>query len=890
MPEEDGRDVLRDTAEARLKAGLAMDLAEVADTDPRRLVHELQVHQIELKMQNNELNQARAELEAALRGYTDLYDFAPVGYLTLAVDGWIAKINLTGATLLGVERQNLLKKHFTTFVIPEDQDRWHLHFVGVNSYGEQGRAELALRRGDGTVFHAQVDCMPSPLAAGHNAPAGVRMVLTDISERKRAGEELRIAAIAFESQEGMIITDPKGVIVRTNQAFTRLTGYSAQEAVGQTIALLRSGRHDKVFFQRIWQVLMATGYWQGEIWNRRKDGKIYADWLTISAVTAPEGATTHYIGTFSEITRNKEAEAEIHRLAYYDPLTQLPNRRLLHDRIAQALAGSSRSRNHGALLFLDLDNFKNLNDTRGHDVGDQWLVETARRIQASVRVGDTVARLGGDEFVVMLEELSTEPQEAAVQAGLVGEKIREALARPYGLDGREFHCTASLGATLFGDGEASVDMLLRHADMALYKAKNAGCNTLRFFDPAMQIALDAHSALEADLWLAVERREFLLHYQPKVELTSGQVVGAEALIRWDHPSLGMVAPGDFIPLAEETGLILPIGEWVIETACRQLKSLQEEGFSDLALSVNLSARQFQQEDLVDLVTRALRENDLQAQYLELEITESAVTRDPYQTIDILRRLKEIGVRVSLDDFGTGYSSLNYLKRFPIDALKIDQSFVRDITSDPESAAIARTVISLSHSLKHKVIAEGVETEAQLAFLQRHHCDQIQGYHFSRPLPIDEFAHLLRSGKTLKLGKDSAGDAARTLLLLDDEADVLVALHRLLMRDGYRILTTTSAAEAFELLALNEVQVIVADQVMPEISGTQFLSRVVGIYPDTMRLVLSGHSDLYAVTDAINHGIIYKFLTKPLDNDLLREHIREAFMFYESRRDRKGLVP
>jgi len=362
------------------------------------------------------------------------------------------------------------------------------------------------------------------------------------------------------------------------------------------------------------------------------------------------------------------------------------------------------------------------------------------------------------------------------------------------------------------------------------------------------------------------------------------VIGAEALIRWRHPLTGMIAPGDFIPLAEETGLIVQIGEWVIETACSQIKAWQNAGLAEVSVSVNLSGRQFQQENLVRVVKQALKLNGVAAQYLELEVTESAVMQNPERTITILRELKEIGVKISLDDFGTGYSSLNYLKRFPIDTLKIDRSFVRDITTNPEDAAITNAVISLAHSLKHRVIAEGVESEAQLAFLRRNQCDQIQGFYFSRPLPPEDFAEMLRTGRTLNLGETSQDEKKRTLLIVDDEPNILSALQRLLRRDGYRVLTAGSAAEGFELLALNEVQVIISDQRMPHMNGTEFLSRVKEMYPDTIRLVLSGYTDLKSITDAINHGAIYKFLTKPWDDDALRERIHDAFIFHKSKRD------
>ena len=444
-----------------------------------------------------------------------------------------------------------------------------------------------------------------------------------------------------------------------------------------------------------------------------------------------------------EITQNKEAEAEIHRLAYYDSLTHLPNRRLLHDRMGQAMAAGKRSGRFGALLFLDLDNFQVLNDTRGHAAGDQLLIDTARRIQAQVREGDTVARLGGDEFVIMLEDLSTEAQEAAIEAGLVGEKIRESLARPYDLGGRLFHGGASLGATLFRGHEESVEALLKYADMAMYKAKSAGRNALRFFDPAMQVALEERSALEADLRLALERGELQLYYQPQMD-DSRRITGAEALLRWQHPQRGMVSPLDFISLAEDTGLIMPIGLWVLETACALIKTWSLEGATgDLRLAVNVSARQFRQPDFAEQVMEVLARSGAEPTRLKIELTESIVIDDVDEVISRMQTLKALGIGFSMDDFGTGFSSLSYLKRLPLDQLKIDRAFVSDLASDPNDGVIARTIITMGKTLGLDVIAEGVETEDQLACLRTFGCQAFQGYLFSRPLPLGAFEEMLR---------------------------------------------------------------------------------------------------------------------------------------------------
>lgn len=574
-----------------------------------------------------------------------------------------------------------------------------------------------------------------------NSIVGGIAIVRDITESKRAEEMLRINAIAFETQLAMIVTTPGFIILRVNRAFTRLTGYSTDELIGKTPRLLRSGRHDKAFFQSIRKTLLETGNWQGEIWNRRKNGMIDAEWVTVSAVTTPDGGITHYVGTFSDITENKDAIAEIHRLAYYDPLTHLPNRRLLQDRLGQELNASTRNGMHGAILFLDLDNFKALNDTRGHNAGDQLLIEVARRLRSEVRDSDIVGRLGGDEFVVLLESLSAETDEAAMQAKQVGEKLLDALSRPYIFDEYEFHCSTSIGIRLFREQE-TVDELLRHADLAMYQAKTAGRNTLRFFDPAMQTMVTARVEMEKDLRNALEQNQFMLYYQSQVS-HNRQIVGAEVLLCWQHPHRGLVLPQEFIQLAEKTSLILPIGQWVLESACYQLKIWQNNSNTrNLPLAVNVSARQFRHPDFVAQVQQAINRNEIKPDLLKLELTESLVLDNITDTIHKMHQLRGIGVRFSLDDFGTGYSSFSYLTQLPFDQLKIDRSFVSNIGVKSRDTIIVQTIIGMASNLGIEVIAEGVETEAQYAFLEQHGCPAYQGYLFSRPVPIKKFEKLV----------------------------------------------------------------------------------------------------------------------------------------------------
>lgn len=559
-------------------------------------------------------------------------------------------------------------------------------------------------------------------------------------------ERLKLASSVFASAaEGIIITDPNGTILEVNKAFVAITGYTRKEIIGKNPRILQSGRQDAKFYAQMWKSLKDTGRWQGEIWNRRKNGEIYPEWLTISACTeqkGPEKRVTHYVAVFTDITQRKKSEERILRLAFLDPLTNLPNRRLFMKRLQRILAMRDRDFGFAALLFIDLDNFKTLNDTKGHQVGDLFLVEVAQRLQSSVRKGDMVARLGGDEFVVMLEGLGTEPDRAANVAELVGEKIRHALNQPYRLNDFEFDTSCSIGITLFRPG-VGADEVLKQADTAMYQAKAAGRNALRFFDPAMQAELEARTALEADLRKALDKQEFVLLFQPQVD-ADGRLLGAEVLLRWNHPKRGMVPPAEFIPLAEETGLIVPIGQWVLASACAQLKAWEARPESrHLTLAVNVSARQFAAGNFVDHVESVIARSSIDPSRLKLEITESLLLRNADDTIHTLRQLSALGVRLSIDDFGTGYSSLQYLKRLPLEQIKIDRSFVRDLTTDRNDQVIVRAIIAMAKNLELDVVAEGVENEEQKQFLIAAGCRCFQGYLFGKPVPLAQFQELFK---------------------------------------------------------------------------------------------------------------------------------------------------
>jgi len=578
---------------------------------------------------------------------------------------------------------------------------------------------------------------PKDIAGMAHAFNSMMMVL---EEREAA---LSVAAIAFEIEEGMIVTDRNEVIIRVNRVFTKLTGYSAEEAIGKTLSIFKFDSQDAEFYQHMRESLHRDNYWQGEIWNRRKNDEIYPEWLTITAVVGTDGEITNYVCAFSDITERKEAEEKICALVFYDPLTQLPNRRFLLDRLQQALALSTRNDRQGALLFIDLDNFKSINDTQGHAVGDLLLIEVANRLQGCIRKGDTTARLGGDEFVVLLEDLDEDEQVAAAQAETVGEKIREIIGQSYLINGHEHHSAASIGITLFCGPVRTMEEMLKQADVALYQAKADGRNAVRFFDPAMQTAVSARVALESDLRRAVsEQEQFLLYYQPQVDST-GRMIGAEALVRWRHPERGMVSPAEFIPLAEESGLILPLGHWVLTTACQQLAAwAAQPETAHLTVAVNVSAKQFHLPTFVEEVLALVDYFGVNPAKLKLEITESLLLDNVDDIIAKMTALKACGINFSMDDFGTGYSSLSYLKRLPLYQLKIDQSFVRDVLTDPNDAAIAKIIVSLAQSMNLAVIAEGVETEAQREFLELNGCHAFQGYLFSKPVPAKEFEQLI----------------------------------------------------------------------------------------------------------------------------------------------------
>jgi len=607
--------------------------------------------------------------------------------------------------------------------------------AGISADGAPRQLEYTLEL-PGGVHH--FDASISQLTGGDTAPAGFIMLVRDITERVRYEERMREAMVVFKaSSQGIMTTDAHGVIRSVNPAFCAITGYAVDEVIGQKSSMFKSGQHDAAFFEDMWARLIETGAWEGEIWNRRKSGQIYPQWLTITAVRDAAGKVTEYVSLFSDITERKHQEEAIWHQANFDSLTGLANRSLLQDRLERALAHARRHGSKVGLIFLDLDGFKWINDSLGHDVGDELLVDVAQRLNACVRDEDTVARLGGDEFTVVVHDLQD-----VEDLRSISEKLVTVLRDPFTLGSARHHISGSVGITVFPDDGGDVQTLLRNADIAMYKAKQAGKNRAQFYAHHMQADALARMQLEADLRVAIEEQAFVLHYQPIVDAGSGQLVGAEALIRWQHPQRGMVAPLEFIPVAEDCGLIVAIGEWALREAVRQSRHWRDAGHPALRLAVNVSGVQFREPGLLDLVRALLPESAGECGHLMLEITESVLMDGSEEAETRMREINAHGLGYSLDDFGTGFSSLSYLKRFPVDIVKIDRSFVRDCPDDRSDASLVEAIINMAHSLDLRVTAEGVETVEQRDFLRALGCDYLQGYLLGKPGPAHEFEAMM----------------------------------------------------------------------------------------------------------------------------------------------------
>jgi diguanylate cyclase (GGDEF)-like protein/PAS domain S-box-containing protein len=546
------------------------------------------------------------------------------------------------------------------------------------------------------------------------------------------------------TSDGIVLTDLQGNIVDVNPAFCEITGYSRADLLGRNPRLMKSDRHDAEFYRRMWHALAHDGRWQGEVWDRRRNGELYAKWLTIDTVRDERGKPTHYVGVFATLGAARRKEAELERALHADPLTGLVNRLLFRDRLRQAMLHGRRAGQKAAVLYLDLDGFKALNDQYGHAFGDRLLGAVAERLRAGLRATDTAAREAGDEFLFLLPDSGS-----ASDAGIAARKLLDLLAEPFQLEPHpDVRVSASIGIVMFPDDADDIDELLAHAEAAMHRAKGAGRSRYHFYSRSLQARASQELELEAELRQALEQEQFLLYYQPQVDARRGQLTGVEALVRWNHPRQGVLPPARFIKLAEQTGLIVPLGEWVLRAACRQARRWRDQGLPPLRIAINLAAAQFDDVRLVDRVAGRLIESGVDPRQFEVEITEGSAMRSPDKTVERLMELKAIGIRVAIDDFGTGYSSLGYLKRFPVDTLKIDRTFLHDVPEDQDNATVVSAVIGLARSLGMSVIAEGVETAAQVEFLRERECDELQGFLFSRPIPPEELAQLARTRTTL----------------------------------------------------------------------------------------------------------------------------------------------
>ena len=668
-------------------------------------------------------DEARANLAAIVESSND-------AIISRSLDGYITSWNRGAERLFGYTAREVIGQHVDILAPPGETPR----LADINDILQQGGItepfEAQRVAKDGRL--ADVMLSHSPLRNDEGEVTGASVIFHDVTERKRAEQQLVLASRAIASAaEGIMITDAQRRIVNVNEAFTRITGYPPEEVIGRTPDMFSAGR-DAGMAADVWEALAHSGHWQGEIWNRRRNGEAYAELMTISAVKDTEGRTTHYVAVFNDISPLKEYEARLEYLAHHDSLTGLPTRSLLRDRVEVAIAHAERDGRHLALLFIDLDRFKLINDTLGHDVGDQLLQAVSLRLKDTLRSSDTVSRHGGDEFLVLL------PSMPSVQdAGRVAEKLIAQIAQPFELDHHELVVTTSIGIAVYPDNGRDLDHLLRNADAAMYAAKQAGRNRYQYYTDSMNVQAADRLTLERELRLALERNEIGVLYQPQMDLHTGALVGVEALMCWRHPVLGDVPPARFIPIAEDSGLIIGLGAWILDAACRQRVDWRQRGVLDAPVAVNVSALQLRLPNFVQRVAETLADHGLAAGELELEVTESLLMQGSTAMIAALHELHRMGVRLALDDFGTGYSSLSYLRQFPLDRMKMDQSFVRDLPHDGDAVVIAEAIATLGRALGLRVVAEGVETEAQARFLRGTWCEEAQGYHYCRPLPAHE---------------------------------------------------------------------------------------------------------------------------------------------------------
>lgn len=676
---------------------------------------------------NAELKRSEAELSKILDSLQDTF------FRTDLV-GTLHMLSPSITQLSGYKADELLGKRITDTLL-DRQDFQHLS-EQIRQHGHLHNLEIPIRHKDGNTLWVAINAQYYFAAA--NLPLGIEGTIRNITGRKLAEAEMdKLSRALTQTADIVMITDRTGIVEYINPAFTQVTGYTSSEVIGRKANLLKSGRQSGDFYRQLWQTLLAGEAFSDVFINQRSDGTCYYESKTITPVMDKTGAITHFISTGKDISEQMQTQERLNFMAHHDVLTELPNRALFLDRVKQALARARWHKRRLAIMFMDIDSFKYINDSLGHEVGDQLLISIARRLHDNLRDGDTIARFGGDEFVIMLDDIARETDVTAM-----AHKLLEALRPTFDINGMALHITASIGISLYPADGDEAQTLLRNADNAMYRAKESGKNTYKFFSNDMSVRAFERLTLENSLRQALKRHEFLLHYQPLLQVATSQIIGVEALLRWKHPDLGLLAPNDFIPILEETGLIVPVGEWILEQACTDLQQLQENSTDEFIMSVNISARQINDPGFDVLLGRVIRQSNISGTWLQLEMTESTLMRYTADVIKTLGKIRQHGISIALDDFGTGYSSLSYLKRFPIDTLKIDRSFIRDVISNPDDAALTTAIIAMAKSLNLKVIAEGVENLQQLTFLQQHACTAIQGYLVSKPGPLDEIARFM----------------------------------------------------------------------------------------------------------------------------------------------------
>lgn len=805
--------------------------------------------------------------------FKSLYQFNPDPVYVLDEQGYFKSVNEPGCNLLGWPLLDLVNMHFSQIILSEKLSEVSLFFENALK-GEATSFETSIINKVGQQYELQVVIIPTWI---NGKVTGVIGIAKNITQSLHTEKQLRLFKRAVDaSSNGIVITDitqPDMPICYVNRGFENITGYNKVEVMGNNCRFLQGKERDELACEQIRFAIKEKRELRVVLRNFRKDGSALWNSLFLSPVPDESGIITHYIGIQTDITEQKKYEQELAYTTSHDLLTGLPNRRLLLDRLSQSISISSRHKERVAILLFDLDHFHLVNDNLGHSVGDEVIRQLSARIRNKVRVGDTLARVGGDEFVLMIPDVKN-----VDQINLIKTKLLEMISTPFEVDGHIAQVTASIGISLADDLLKEPGVLIRQADLAMHEAKQFGRNNAQWYSLNMEGKFNKRLDLKVKLKNALANREFELYYQPQVEAGSERLIGLEALLRWKHPELGLIGPDEFIPIAEEMGLIVEIGQWVVKEAAAYNYSLQKRGLAKIVMAVNLSSLQFQQDDFIEQLEIILVKSKLEPKWLELELTESLMLENIEQVVQKLQEIKRLGVSVAIDDFGTGFSSLSYLKRLPIDRIKIDKSFIRELVTDHKDGAIIRAIIAMAHQLGLKVIAEGVETIAQTKMLHRMLCDELQGYFFAKPLPTDSLEVFLEDylpNRNLKAEHDLP-----TLLLVDDEDNILYSLRRVLRKEPFKILTCNNAIEAFELLASNDVQVILSDQRMPKMNGTEFLSRVKDMYPETVRLILSGYTDLRTVTDAINHGFIYKFITKPWQDEELKKELQSAFRKYK----------